>query len=33
MGDEAKALRPKHHAATEPAAYLTGLRPQIEPSF
>ena len=23
MGDEAQALRPKHHAATEPAAYLT----------
>lgn len=23
MGDEAKALRPKHHAATDPAAYLT----------
>ncbi len=23
-GDEAKALRPTHHAATNPAAYLTG---------
>ena len=23
MGDEAEALRPKNHAATEPAAYLT----------
>ena len=29
MGDEAQALRPRHHAATEPAAYLTGRPRQV----